>query len=162
MCVEDGVLKVCGEQRGQRVEEGKDYRRFFAHHRSFPSLFAVAHTFAALPFLSQERWYGSASRQLLLPDSVDPNQISACHSNGVLSLTLKKKPECIGMKVLSSFHFVRPHPSASKAPLISCATLNPGDQRREEDDCHQQGLRPQRSEGSTHVHHVIPAAIVNR
>lgn len=40
-----------------------------------------------------ERRYGRVQRSLRLPESVDPNKISAKFDNGVLTITMPKKPE---------------------------------------------------------------------
>jgi len=40
-----------------------------------------------------ETWSGSFHRSLSLPDSVDPQQVSAEFKDGVLKVTLAKKPE---------------------------------------------------------------------
>ena len=41
----------------------------------------------------QERYYGSFSRSVSLPQSVDTNKVEASYDNGVLNLTLPKLPE---------------------------------------------------------------------
>jgi HSP20 family protein len=40
-----------------------------------------------------ERRYGQVQRSLRLPESVDPDKISAKFDNGVLTVTMPKKPE---------------------------------------------------------------------
>jgi HSP20 family protein len=51
----------------------------------------------------RETWHGSFQRTLALPDSVDPDKVSAELRNGVLSIHLAKreerKPKRIGIKV---------------------------------------------------------------
>jgi HSP20 family protein len=44
-------------------------------------------------FLIRERRITSFSRSFTLPESVDPDQISASFKNGILTLELKKRPE---------------------------------------------------------------------
>jgi HSP20 family protein len=44
-------------------------------------------------FLMRERKITSFSRSFTLPESVDPDQISASFKNGILTLELKKRPE---------------------------------------------------------------------
>ncbi|MFW6228448.1 MAG: Hsp20/alpha crystallin family protein, partial [Alkalispirochaeta sp.] len=51
----------------------------------------------------RETWYGTFQRTISLPDSVDPDKVSAELTNGVLSIHLAKqeerKPKRIGIKV---------------------------------------------------------------
>ena len=51
----------------------------------------------------RETWYGSFQRTVALPDSVDPDNVSAELTNGVLSIRIGKreerKPKRIGIKV---------------------------------------------------------------
>ncbi len=51
----------------------------------------------------RETWYGSFQRTLALPDSIDPDKVSAELKNGVLSIHIAKreerKPKRIGIKV---------------------------------------------------------------
>lgn len=51
----------------------------------------------------RESWYGSFQRTLSLPDSVDPDKVSAELTNGVLSIHIakrdEKKPKRIGITV---------------------------------------------------------------
>ncbi len=66
--VEDGVLTVSGEKKQEtEVKENGFYR--------------------------SERLYGQFKRSFTLPDVVDPAKIDAEFRNGVLKLTLSKKPE---------------------------------------------------------------------
>ena len=44
-------------------------------------------------FYLSERAYGSFQRSFVLPDSVDPEKIDAAFAQGVLTVTLPKKPE---------------------------------------------------------------------
>jgi HSP20 family protein len=46
-----------------------------------------------------ERGYGKISRSVSLPDTVDPNTISAELVNGVLHVTIKKLPEALPKKI---------------------------------------------------------------
>lgn len=66
----NGCLILTGEKRDEREEKRRDY------------------------YLS-ERHYGSFERSFGLPDGVDPDKIEASYSNGVLTLTLPKKPEAV-------------------------------------------------------------------
>jgi len=49
--------------------------------------------------LHTERYYGSAFRSFSLPAEVDETHSSAKYENGVLELTLVKKPEVAGRKL---------------------------------------------------------------
>ncbi len=66
--VHDGVLTLSGEKKVERESEENGYSR-------------------------SERAYGSFSRSFTLPKEVDADNISARYKNGVLQLTLAKKPE---------------------------------------------------------------------
>jgi HSP20 family protein len=46
-----------------------------------------------------ESRYGSFSRTVQLPASVDPNDVVAEHANGVLTITLKKTPAAMAKKI---------------------------------------------------------------
>jgi HSP20 family protein len=54
-------------------------------------------------YVQRETWYGSFQRTLALPDSIDPDNVSAELTNGVLSIHIAKreehKPKRIGVKV---------------------------------------------------------------
>jgi HSP20 family protein len=66
--VENGVLSLSGEKRKEAdTEENGSYR--------------------------SERVYGTFKRSFTLPEEVDPEKIDAEYSNGVLKLTLPKRPE---------------------------------------------------------------------
>jgi HSP20 family protein len=41
-----------------------------------------------------ERFYGNFERAIALPDTVDPSAVEASLSDGVLAITVGKKPEC--------------------------------------------------------------------
>jgi HSP20 family protein len=43
-----------------------------------------------------ERRYGSFQRAMRLPDTVDENKVEASFNNGVLTVSLPKRPEAIG------------------------------------------------------------------
>jgi HSP20 family protein len=62
------VLKLSGEKSAQREEKGRDYH-------------------------CCERQFGSFSRTVQLPTSVDPAKVDARYKDGVLTITLAKNPE---------------------------------------------------------------------
>ena len=64
----DGTLTIKGEKKDEREEKQKDY------HLS-------------------ERRYGSFQRSFGVPDGVDADKIEAHFKNGVLTVTLPKRPE---------------------------------------------------------------------
>ncbi len=66
--LEDDVLTIRGEKRNER-EEKKEKRRFV------------------------ERSYGTFSRSFTLPANADPERVSASFKDGVLSVTIGKRPE---------------------------------------------------------------------
>jgi len=66
--VANGVLTVKGQKEEDKVEKKEDF-----HLR--------------------ERRFGSFSRSVRVPDTVDPDKIEASFKNGVLKVTLPKKPE---------------------------------------------------------------------
>lgn len=66
--LEDDVLTIRGEKRSER-EEKKEQRRFV------------------------ERSYGSFSRSFTLPANADPERVSAAFKDGVLTVTIGKRPE---------------------------------------------------------------------
>lgn len=66
--ISDNVLTIKGEKKAEKEEKKKDFHLV-------------------------ERSYGSFSRSLALPFSVDPNQAKATFKNGVLSISLPKPPE---------------------------------------------------------------------
>jgi HSP20 family protein len=61
--VQDGVLTISGEREEQTEKKEKTYVR-------------------------HERRYGSFMRSIALPDGVDPSEIKATTSNGVLEITI--------------------------------------------------------------------------
>jgi HSP20 family protein len=64
----DGMLTIKGEKKSEREEKKKDY------------------------YLS-ERSYGTVQRSFSLPETVDPDKISAAFAKGVLTLSLPKTKE---------------------------------------------------------------------
>ena len=66
----DGVLTIKGERKAEKETEDKE-----KHYHSV------------------ERSYGAFERAMSLPTNVDESKISADFKNGVLELTLPKKPE---------------------------------------------------------------------
>ncbi|HZZ26600.1 MAG TPA: Hsp20/alpha crystallin family protein [Pirellulales bacterium] len=47
----------------------------------------------------RESRYGSFSRTVQLPSSVDPQQVTAEHANGILTITLQKTPAATAKKI---------------------------------------------------------------
>ena len=68
LTLSDGVLTIKGEKKVEREEKKKDY------------------------FLT-ERQYGAFRRAFRVPDTVDDAKISASFDNGVLNVSLPKRPE---------------------------------------------------------------------
>ncbi len=66
--LENNTLTIYGERKFEKKEEGKNYYRM-------------------------ERAYGSFSRSFLLPDNVDVEGIKAKYKDGVLTISLPKRPE---------------------------------------------------------------------
>ncbi len=64
--VEDGTLSIKGERKFEREEENGNFRRF-------------------------ERVEGSFERNFSLPDTADPEQISASSKDGVLEVVIQKR-----------------------------------------------------------------------
>jgi HSP20 family protein len=71
LSLQDGVLTIRGEKKHEHEEEKENYRMM-------------------------ERRYGSFQRSLRLPDTVDEDKIEASVNNGVLKVSLPKRPEAIG------------------------------------------------------------------
>jgi HSP20 family protein len=67
--LEDDVLTIRGEKRRSEREEKKEKRRFV------------------------ERSYGTFSRSFTLPANADPERIGAGFKDGVLTVTIGKRPE---------------------------------------------------------------------
>lgn len=66
--IENNTLTVSGERRFEKEEKEENFQRV-------------------------ERHYGSFTRSFTLPNSVDPEQISAHYNQGVLKIRLAKKAE---------------------------------------------------------------------
>ena len=66
--IENNTLVVHGERKFEKEEKEENFRRV-------------------------ERQYGSFTRQFTLPNTVDPEQVSATYDKGVLKITLAKKAE---------------------------------------------------------------------
>jgi HSP20 family protein len=71
LSLQDGVLTIRGEKKHERDEEKENYR-------------------------TMERRYGSFQRSVQLPDTVDEDKVEATFINGVLKVSLPKRPEAIG------------------------------------------------------------------
>lgn len=78
IAIQDNTLVIKGEKKEEKEEKGKNYYRM-------------------------ERHYGNFSRTIDLPNSVDPNKVTAECKNGVLEITMEKKeavkPKQIPVKV---------------------------------------------------------------
>ena len=68
VCIENNTLAVHGERKFEKEEKEENFQRV-------------------------ERHYGSFTRSFTLPNSVDPEQISAHYDKGVLKIRLPKKTE---------------------------------------------------------------------
>lgn len=66
--IQNNTLLIKGEKREEKEEKGKTFYRI-------------------------ERRYGSFSRSIDLPSSVDTNKITAEYKNGVLEISIQKKEE---------------------------------------------------------------------
>lgn len=66
--MDKGMLTIKGERRAEEREESENFSRI-------------------------ERRYGAFHRRFALPDSADPENISAQGHNGVLEITIPKRPE---------------------------------------------------------------------
>ena len=71
LALQDGVLTIGGEKKHEVDEEKENYRMM-------------------------ERRYGSFKRSVQLPDTVDEDKVEATFNNGVLKVSLPKRPEAIG------------------------------------------------------------------
>jgi HSP20 family protein len=71
LALQDGVLTIRGEKKHEVDEEKENYRMM-------------------------ERRYGSFQRSVQLPDTVDEDKVEATFNNGVLKVSLPKRPEAIG------------------------------------------------------------------
>ncbi|MFQ5429299.1 MAG: Hsp20/alpha crystallin family protein [Phycisphaerae bacterium] len=72
--VAGNMLTIRGEKTVEREEKARDY------HYS-------------------ERQYGSFHRCIQLPGSVDPDNVDATYKNGVLTVTLAKRPEALSKRI---------------------------------------------------------------
>lgn len=66
--MDKGILSIKGERRSEAAEEGERFSRV-------------------------ERRYGSFHRRFALPDSADPDGVAASGHNGVLQISIPKRPE---------------------------------------------------------------------
>ncbi len=66
--IEDGMLIISGERKFEKEDKKENYYRM-------------------------ERSYGSFSRSFSLPDNIERDKIGAKYENGLLKITLPKKPE---------------------------------------------------------------------
>jgi HSP20 family protein len=71
LALQDGVLTIRGEKKHEHDEEKENYRMM-------------------------ERRYGSFQRSLRLPDTVDEDKVEASFDNGVLKVSVPRRPEAIG------------------------------------------------------------------
>jgi HSP20 family protein len=71
LTLQNGILTIQGEKRSRYDEEKEDYR-------------------------IMERNYGSFRRSLRIPDTVDEDNVAAHFDNGILKVTLPKRPELVG------------------------------------------------------------------
>jgi len=76
--VHQGVLTVSGEKKVERQSQGKGVYR-------------------------SERVFGAFKRTFTLPDEVNPEQVTAKQENGVLTITLHKRPETKPRQVTISY-----------------------------------------------------------
>ena len=72
--IDDGVLVLSGEKKNESEERKEGYYR-------------------------SERVFGSFRRSITLPESVDPDKVSASYEDGVLVVTLEKTPAAKPKKV---------------------------------------------------------------
>lgn len=68
------TLTISGQKEESREDRGKDYYR-------------------------SERSFGSFMRRIPLPESADPDRVTAEHENGVLTVRFEKRPEAAGRKI---------------------------------------------------------------
>jgi HSP20 family protein len=71
LTLQNGILTVGGEKKSRYDEEKENYR-------------------------VMERSYGSFQRSLRVPDTVDEDKVAAHFENGILKVTLPKRPELVG------------------------------------------------------------------
>lgn len=72
--VEGNVLTLRGEKKNEAEDQGKNYHYV-------------------------ERVYGTFQRTVQLPSNVDPEKVTAAYKNGVLTVTIAKKPEAKSRKI---------------------------------------------------------------
>ncbi len=72
--VEGNVLTLRGEKKNETEDQGKNYHYV-------------------------ERVYGTFQRTVQLPSNVDPEKVAASYKNGVLTVTIAKKPEAKSRKI---------------------------------------------------------------
>lgn len=72
--MENGILTIKGEKESEKKEEREGYKRV-------------------------ERSYGSFYRRFSLPDSADPDKITAKSNNGVLEVTIAKQEKVQPRKI---------------------------------------------------------------
>lgn len=72
--MENGILTIKGEKESEKKEEREGYKRV-------------------------ERSYGSFYRRFSLPDSADPDKITAKSNNGVLEVTIGKQEQVQPRKI---------------------------------------------------------------
>lgn len=72
--VQDGILTVRGEKKEEKEEKRKNYHRV-------------------------ERFAGSFFRAIALPPGADADKISAASANGVVTITVPKKPDLQPKKI---------------------------------------------------------------
>lgn len=72
--IENGILTVRGEKKEEKEEKKKNYHRV-------------------------ERFSGSFYRAIPLPPGVDAEKVSATSANGVVTITIPKKPEAQAKKI---------------------------------------------------------------
>jgi HSP20 family protein len=72
--MENGILTIKGEKESEKKEEREGYKRV-------------------------ERSYGSFYRRFSLPDSADPDKITAKSNNGVLEVTIAKQEQVQPRKI---------------------------------------------------------------
>ncbi len=77
LSVRDNVLTLKGERKQEEEDKGKDYHRV-------------------------ERRYGQFIRSVPLPDTVDPDKVSAEYKDGVLNITAPKSSESKTKKIAVS------------------------------------------------------------
>ena len=71
LALQDGVLTIRGEKKHEHDEEKENYRM-------------------------TERRYGNFQRSVRLPDTVDEDKVEASFNNGVLKVSLPRRPEAVG------------------------------------------------------------------